>query len=305
MVLIWGLQEDSPTARVAALLSRLRVPAAWVNQQDVGAHRLELEASGTVRGTLYLPGGAVNLSDIRAAYLRPYDFRRLRAARRLPHNDPILQRCAAFEEGLHAWAEITEATVINRFSAMASNGSKPYQSTVIRQFGFSVPETLITTDPTAARAFWEKHRGGVVYKSISGHRSIVSRLNGDDRERLSTVARCPTQFQQFVPGTDYRVHVVADRIFACRIRSRLTDYRYDSRTEITTADLPDSVAERCYRLTKGLGLEFGGVDLRHAPTGEWFCFEVNPSPGFTYYEEATGLPIGAAIAAVLAGVDDG
>ena len=30
---------------------------------------------------------------------------------------------------------------------MASNGSKPYQTQLIRAHGFAVPETLITNDP--------------------------------------------------------------------------------------------------------------------------------------------------------------
>ena len=41
------------------------------------------------------------------------------------------------------------------------------------------------------------------------------------------------------------------------------------------------------------------LDLRRTPDGEWYCFEVNPSPGFTYYESNTGQPIAAAIAGLL------
>jgi hypothetical protein len=49
-----------------------------------------------------------------------------------------------------------------------------------------------------------------------------------------------------------------------------------------------------------MDLPLAGIDLRRSRVdGEWYCFEVNPSPGFSYYEEATGLPIGAAIARLL------
>jgi D-alanine-D-alanine ligase-like ATP-grasp enzyme len=47
-------------------------------------------------------------------------------------------------------------------------------------------------------------------------------------------------------------------------------------------------------------LHVAGIDLRRTPDGEWYCFEVNPSPAFLYYETATGLPIAAAIARILA-----
>jgi len=37
------------------------------------------------------------------------------------------------------------------------------------------------------------------------------------------------------------------------------------------------------------------------PDGEWYCFEINPSPGFIYYERHSGLPISAALADLLHG----
>jgi hypothetical protein len=43
-----------------------------------------------------------------------------------------------------------------------------------------------------------------------------------------------------------------------------------------------------------------GVDLRRTVDGRWYCFEVNPSPGFTYYQDATGQPLAEAMAELLA-----
>jgi hypothetical protein len=36
------------------------------------------------------------------------------------------------------------------------------------------------------------------------------------------------------------------------------------------------------------------------PNGDAYCLEVNPSPAFSYYEDSTGQPIAAALAAYLA-----
>ena len=58
--------------------------------------------------------------------------------------------------------------------------------------------------------------------------------------------------------------------------------------------------ERCRRLAAGVNLPVAGIDLRVTAKGEWYCFEVNPSPGFTYYQDATGQPIAEAIAQFLA-----
>jgi hypothetical protein len=54
------------------------------------------------------------------------------------------------------------------------------------------------------------------------------------------------------------------------------------------------------RLTAAMELSVAGIDLRKTPEGKWVCFEVNTSPAFTYYEEATNQPIARAIARLLA-----
>lgn len=46
-------------------------------------------------------------------------------------------------------------------------------------------------------------------------------------------------------------------------------------------------------------LPLAGIDLRRTADNEWYCFEINPSPGFSYYENATGQPIADAIAGLL------
>jgi hypothetical protein len=157
----------------------------------------------------------------------------------------------------------------------------------------------VTTDADAVRSFRELH-GEIIYKSVSSVRSIVSRL-GPGR-RLDDVAFCPTQFQQYVPGTDHRVHVVGREIFPCEIVCDATDYRYPGgeEVELRACRLPPEVEERCFRLASAMNLPVAGIDLRRTPAGDWFCLEVNPSPAYSYYQAHAGLPISAAIARLLA-----
>ena len=100
------------------------------------------------------------------------------------------------------------------------------------------------------------------------------------------------------------MHVVGDAVFAAEIVSDADDYRYAGRTSqsvsIRACRLEPEMAERCRRLTAGLGLLIAGIDLRRTPEGCWYCFEVNPSPGFTFYQEATGQKIAEAVACLLA-----
>jgi glutathione synthase/RimK-type ligase-like ATP-grasp enzyme len=65
------------------------------------------------------------------------------------------------------------------------------------------------------------------------------------------------------------------------------------------ANLPPHVVRGCLELARRMDLLLAGIDLRETPDGEYYCFEVNPSPGFLYYEQATGQPISAALADLL------
>lgn len=191
------------------------------------------------------------------------------------------------------------ARVANRPLASSTNASKPYQTSLIQAVGFSIPETLVTSVADDAEEFFELHEGEVIFKSISYVRSIVKQMTSEDLARLHTLRTCPIQLQQMVPGVDHRVHVIGDEVFAHRIQATENDYRYDKQAEIVAHQLPPETEERCVKLARSLDMEIAGVDLRIAPDGEVFCFEVNPSPAFSWYEVRTGQPITAALAALL------
>jgi glutathione synthase/RimK-type ligase-like ATP-grasp enzyme len=70
---------------------------------------------------------------------------------------------------------------------------------------------------------------------------------------------------------------------------------------MVTFDLPDAVAARCIGLSRRLGLPFCGIDFKVQPGGDYVCFEVNPSPAYSYYQEQTGAPISDALVRYLAG----
>jgi glutathione synthase/RimK-type ligase-like ATP-grasp enzyme len=301
VILLWGLPGDDPFDAVADALTRRGASFTVLDQRAALDQRIELEVGEALAGAVWCGPQRIALAEVRALYTRVYDARKLpRVAAAGP------QGCAQvieLETALWSWADEAAARVVNRPSAMASNGSKPYQSAIIASAGFFVPETLITTDPEAAAAFWDRH-GDVIYKSVSGVRSRVSRLSAEHRERLADVASCPTQFQVWVPGRDHRVHVVGDEVFAVEVISDADDYRYASagghNCELRATALPDDVAARARAVAAALDLPLAGIDLRRTPEGRWYCFEVNSSPCFTYYEHHTGQPIAAALAAYLA-----
>lgn len=292
-VLLWGLPQDSPLAAIRRELRRAGVEPLVVDQRRPDQIAIELTTAATVTGRLQLPGKTIAIEDISAAYLRPYDARRLHTTSDV--------HAAAVAEAVITWAGVTPALVVNRPAAMASNESKPYQLELIRAAGFAVPPTLVTTDPAAVRQFADK-LGPLIYKSVSGVRSQVARLTSERAQSLDDVAWCPTQLQRHIDGVDHRVHVVKDSVFATRVESAADDYRYAERPPTLAATtLPPEIERRAIELAAALELPLAGIDLRRTPEDEWCCFEVNPSPAFTYYESATGQPIAAAIARLLMG----
>lgn len=287
MIVLWGLAEDGPIASVTQCLRDLGVPVTFIDQRRVREYSLEYDLDAGSGGRILAPDGVVELDEIQSIYVRPYNLADLDTFSGVDPSSDTWKWAVQFEDSILSWCDISPAFVVNRPASMGSNTSKPYQLEMIRRTGFEIPETLITTDPEAVSKFWQKH-GQIIYKSISSWRSIVSKLTEEDRSRLHDVVCCPTQFQEFIVGTDYRVHVVNGTAFAHEIQCADDDYRYSRQTTIIPATLDESVERRCVRLAQEIGLAFAGIDLRLAADGKWYCFEVNPSPGFTYFDRASG-----------------
>jgi hypothetical protein len=304
-VLLWGIPAEPPLAAVQTQLAAQGTSTFLFDQRDVANASMELSVdAGGVHGWLRTPAGTCALHGVTAMYARPYDTRALPAVTAAGPASRLWQHALDLDATMWAWSEVTPALVVNRLGPTSSNGSKPDQLERIRHTGLLVPATLITTDAAELEVFWNTH-GNLVYKSVSATRSIVQRLTAAHRGRLDDLATCPTQFQAEVRGTDVRVHVVGAELFATEIASGAADYRYagDRDVVLRATTLPANVAARCRAAARALELPVAGIDLRRTPDDEWYCFEVNPSPAFTFFEEATGQPIAAAIARLLGGLN--
>jgi hypothetical protein len=303
MIAVCGVPSDPPTALVITALHRIGLAHVVLHQRRFEETSVDIEVSGgKVRGHIACDPGypPVDCSEVTGIYSRLMDWRLLPEVRDGSHE--TAQRCRAWHEALSNWTEIAPGCVMNRAVASATNRSKPYQSQLIRQAGFSVPDTLVTNDPELVMDFRAQH-GRLIYKSISAVRSVVSELDDDAAQRLFLIRGCPVQFQRYVPGINVRVHVVAQNVLATRVETDQVDYRYvqerGGRTEFHTWELPADLAERCLKLVRGLGLVLAGVDLILTDDGEAYCLEVNPNPGFSCYETRTAQPISYAVALAL------
>ena len=297
MIVLFGLEDDPPITLLLEALQERDLPYRFVDLRALDCDGLQLDVGPAgLSGCLRTAGQSLPLEAVSGVYARPLSPGR-------QWRDPeAAQRANQGFDTFVAWLDVAPALVVNRPCAMNSNNSKPMQAQWIGQAGFAVPETLITSCADEARAFWREH-GRVIFKSISGVRSIVRELDEANAARLGLLGDLPVQFQAYVPGVDLRVHVVGTRCFAAEIESSATDYRYargSEKTRLQTHDLPVDVASRCVELAEALDLPLAGIDLRRRPDGQYVCFEVNPMPAYSYYESNTGLPISLALADLLA-----
>lgn len=295
-VLLWGIDGDAPLDQVREALQRHPCRVVFLDQRQDAEVDVTLSVTPTLHGALRLGEACLDLAEVSALYLRPFDPRDLPSC---ADPDGSFAHALTVQDMLLSWAELTPALVLNRPSDMAANNSKPYQARWIESLGFRIPSTLLTTDPIAAHAFLRRH-GRVIYKSISGVRSIVSRVTDEHLGRFENIAACPTQFQEYIDGREYRVHVVHDTVIATEIVSSADDYRYASDVQMRAVTLPEAVTSRCRMLARVMRLPLAGLDLRCSSAGEWYCLEVNPSPGFTFFEQHTGQPIAQHLARLLA-----
>jgi glutathione synthase/RimK-type ligase-like ATP-grasp enzyme len=308
MILFCGIPTESPLTYAIEAAEALGLEHIVFNQRHARFTDLSLDMrDGRATGAFWMWEREVSLDEFSGVYTRLIDPSQLpetRADARPAPDERLVAHSAFLHSTLNDWLEVAECSVVNRTSAMASNASKPFQAQHIVAAGFDSPDTLVTNDPGELRAFVRQH-GRVIYKSVSGIRSIVRELGTDVSDAaLQRLHNLPTQFQQFIDGTNVRVHVVGTDVFATEITSDAVDYRYAQRDEksvsMSATTLPAPIADRCRALSSTLDLPLCGIDLKRASDGRYFCFEVNPSPAYSYYQENAGQPIAEALVRFLA-----
>jgi glutathione synthase/RimK-type ligase-like ATP-grasp enzyme len=305
MIVVCGIVADAMVELMCArlgdlgyeymLFDQLHYPGQYNLSWGIGKNGLY--------GYLSSPERRVDIAELNGVYARYVNYRG--GPERSDFSNIEQQMIdAEYQLSLMQLLDLLPCTVVNRVKASTSNDSKIYQSFLAESVGLRTPRTLVTTDPDKVQPFYELCGQRVIYKSLSSVRSIVSRLSDADLEqRLRRVRNCPTQFQEVVEGEDIRVHTVGGQVFATEIVSDVSDYRYAGRDggslSMRVIDLPVSIADKCLQMARALGLVLSGIDLRRTPEDEYYCFEINPSPGFIFYERMTGQPISEAVAHLL------
>lgn len=301
MVILMGIPSEPPLRLLSEACAAKGIAFTVFNQRRQAEWSVDYDAFDPAASAMGNGDIRLQLADCAGLYLRTME------PERVPEWAASSDNRATQAMFLQLWRllddEAVPLCVLNAPHVQMSNNSKPYQALAIRAHGLDIPETCISSDETTVLDFIDRH-DAVIYKSISGTRSIVKRVDTQALEALPKIRFCPVQFQECISGVNVRVHVVGQQAFATRIHSDAVDYRYATQEGksacLEACELPYDVVQRCIGLAHSLHLPFAGIDLMLADDGRTVCFEVNPSPGYSYYEQHTGQRISHALADYLA-----
>jgi hypothetical protein len=180
---------------------------------------------------------------------------------------------------------------------------KPTQLMRAREIGLTIPETLITNDADAAKAFFASMNGRAIYKMFGGAPFGVygtRRFGRDDFANLDKLQACPAIFQEYIDGEyDIRAIVVGEKLFAARLVYDRSSETIDTRfieTEISPCSLPSEIEVKLVQLVKSFGLVYSAIDMRYSEDLGYVFFESNPEGQFLWIEIEADLPISHEIA---------
>jgi ATP-grasp ribosomal peptide maturase len=289
-----------------------------VFRMDAAEFPLSLQVSaqfdGSWRGEISGADCSVDLADIRSVYVRrPTEFV-------FPASmTDAEQRFAAREarRGIGGLLMSLPCSWVNHPSRVADAEYKPFQLAIAAACGLTVPRTVVTNVPGDAGEHRAFLGSPVVYKTLASavvadgqqpsiiYTTDVTGANMADNR----VALTAHQFQQRIPKVrDVRATVVGSRVFAANIltdsdtASGLLDWRSDyASLRYEPTSLPPEVETSLLALTSRLGLSFAAADFVVTEGDQHYFVDLNPGGQWGWIQEATGLPIAAAIAAQLVG----
>lgn len=311
MIIIISSAEDVHAQAVMRELARQGVHDVRVlDLSDFPLHMdliIRMTGNGQhIFGLTFPDGRHVPMDEVTAVWWRrPQPFR-------LPPTvtNPIDEQFALSESAtaFQGMWQASSALWVNNATRDAAAVHKPWQLMLAAQVGLSIPETLMTNSPDEARAFWARYPGEVVFKTFIATRYAWRETRMVRPEEVSlahTIRLAPVIFQRYVPAiVDLRITVIGTQILAAEAHSQQGEYPVDVRVNRNTVYkphvLPPDIERKLLALMRKLGLEYGAIDMRLTPGGEYVFLEVNPAGQFLYIELAAGIPIAATLAQHLA-----
>jgi glutathione synthase/RimK-type ligase-like ATP-grasp enzyme len=180
---------------------------------------------------------------------------------------------------------------VDRLDTYTRHYAKNHQLRQLHAAGLAVPNTLVTNDPQAGRAFFEAHDKKVIMKPVwTGAGGNYTATVTDDHfrdNRFDVLSTVPIVFQEFIPGVDILAFLLNHQDLYCfEARTQELDYRSDkTNIEYVPITLPEDIQAQCHTLARIQNTNFVLIDIRRTPEGRYVFFEGTPSPAVSDIED--------------------
>jgi len=294
-LVVLGYTVDFNVMYLLGACLRAGVPTRFVDLGDVLRQGSWHVAGDGGTAQVWDKDGVVDLAKAAGVFWRPVrPFG--------PGTTALWRRWDELMDALDGWLNGTPGRppVVNPAHSHRHNRSRPLHESMLRGWGFDIPDSVTSADPAVLRAFLAD--GRAVRKSITGRHCHVAEIGLDDLDGGRPVT-VPWHLQRKVEGIDVRVHVVDDRCFPLMVLHRGTDYHRSglAAAELQSMNLPDALATQLVAATSAQGLVLAGWDLRRDPSGRFWCFECNPMPAFAAFDRGAGRQVARAMIEILTG----
>lgn len=322
MILILTNKQDTHADEVIRYLGKRDIPVFRLNTENI-LNRYEFSISISESTSWFglltdETGRELYLHDVRTAWFRKPEFEFESPAPMDANSaDFAASEARALIETLYALPNIV--WVNDPFAASRAKVKLP-QLLLAKEFGITVPATIITNSPKDAERFFDTHERDVITKSI--YTSNVT-IGGQNQGILTTridpsvfevssdsISACPTQLQEYVEKDfELRVTVIGDEVLAVKIDSQALDQtkvdwrRHAKLLPHSVYELPPRLQEFCNQFIRSQGLVYGAMDFVVTPDGEFVFLENNPFGQYLWLELETGLPFTRTMAEFLLSVD--
>ncbi|MEU8627450.1 ATP-grasp ribosomal peptide maturase [Streptomyces sp. NPDC048669] len=308
-VLVVTSLHDATADVMIRVLNARGVPVArldpGVDIHEGGALVATLGSDG-IQGRISTATRSIELGDVRSVYWR----------RPTAYGPPPGLEGHAADWAVHQFrwgmggvlASLPRCLYVNHPWRNRSAEHKPAQLITAGQVGLSTPQTLITTDPQAAKDFCAAQPGGAIYKPLwtspfpdeEGRARTVWVSAVDPGDITDEVSVCPHLFQAKVGKTfDVRLTAVGDKLFAVRIdiNGDHLDWRKDySQLSYASVPVPATVADGVRAYQSVFGLVYGAFDFAVTAEGDWTFLECNANGQWAWFHEEIRDPIAQALA---------
>lgn len=316
-VLLITRSDDNESVEMVA--HALRKKGAKPFRVDTDQYPEYVHVSSAVKGTkwsrtLEIGGSTVDLEKVEALW-----YRRYFAGGGLPLSLGDTREACVDESRRTLYGAIAanDCFQLDPLWAVRRTDHKELQLKRAIDFGLTVPQTLISNDADAARAFVTKSKKQVVTKmqhSFAIYRGneeqvvFTTRIGADHLESLDGLCFSPMTFQEELPKKiELRATVVGKRVFTAAVNSQVSavtevDWRKDGVGLLdswTPYELPKPIERGLLKLTKSFGLNYAAADFIVTPKGEHVFLEINAGGEFFWLQRNPGLPIAEALAETL------